>query len=315
MGFDREALIAACAQHGRVARVVVAAVRGSAPRETGTAMLVWPGGQEGTIGGGTLEHELTRRACVTLAAGQDTPVLSRHALGPEMGQCCGGRVDVLTEIYDRQNAASLPEDIIARGPGEMPLSVRRVLATARGGEGPAQPQLLDGWMVEPVARATREVWIWGAGHVGRALIGVLSPLPDIALTWVDTHRERFPDTIPDGVTILPVAEPTRLAAHAPADATNLIVTYSHTLDLALCDALLRRGARFTGLIGSATKWIRFRKRLADMGHTPERIATITCPIGDPALGKHPQQIALGVAAQLLHLDAQPAFIAPKESSA
>ena len=126
-------------------------------------MLVWPDGQEGTIGGGTLEHELTRRACGALTAGQDAPVLSRHALGPEMGQCCGGRVDVLTEIYDSKSAASLPQDIIARGPGEMPLSVRRVLAAVRGGQDPVQPKLLDGWMIEPVARATREVWIWGCG--------------------------------------------------------------------------------------------------------------------------------------------------------
>lgn len=315
MGFDREALIAACARHGRVARVVVAAVRGSAPREAGTAMLIWQGGQDGTIGGGRLEHELTGRARAQLAAGGSERVFGRHALGPEMGQCCGGSVDMLTEVYDSESAAALPEDIVARGPGEMPLAVRRLLAEARNGKSLPEARYLNGWMVEPVSRNKMSVWIWGAGHVGRALVNVLAPLPDMTLTWVDTHPDRFPETIPEGVTALPAAEPARLIPHAPRDAAHLIVTYSHALDLALCDGLLRHGARFTGLIGSATKWARFRKRLAAMGHPAERIGTITCPIGDPGLGKHPQQIALGVAAQLLHLGAQPVQIAPEENTA
>jgi len=143
------------------------------------------------------------------------------------------------------------------------------------------------------------LWIWGAGHVGRALVDVMAPLPDWSITWIDVAADRFPDTCPDGVTILPAADPARLVAHAPAEAHHLIVTYSHELDLALCHALLSHDFAAAGLIGSATKWARFRSRLRDLGHAPAQISRIACPIGDPSLGKHPQAIAVGVAAALM----------------
>lgn len=144
------------------------------------------------------------------------------------------------------------------------------------------------------------IWIWGAGHVGRALIPVLAPLPGAQITWVDTTPERFPDPMPDGPAPLIAADPPRALRHAPETASHVIVTYSHDIDLALCNALLQRDFHFAGLIGSATKWARFRTRLAALGHAPARIARITCPIGDPTLGKHPAQLAVGVAAQLLN---------------
>ena len=155
------------------------------------------------------------------------------------------------------------------------------------------------WMIEPLARAARPLWVWGAGHVGRAIVATLAPLPGIEVTWVDTARDRFPEQIPEGVTMLPAADPAILVPHVPVTAEHLILTYSHALDLALCDALLRRGFAACGLIGSASKWARFRKRLAALGHEPARIAGISCPIGQPSFGKHPQEIAVGVAAEIL----------------
>ncbi|WP_281984784.1 xanthine dehydrogenase accessory protein XdhC [Thalassorhabdomicrobium marinisediminis] len=141
------------------------------------------------------------------------------------------------------------------------------------------------------------LWIWGGGHVGRAIARVMAPFEDRDITVIDTTAERMPD-LPEGVAPLVAADPVRVVAHAPANADHLILTYSHDLDLALCDALLRHGFASAGLIGSATKKARFRSRLSAMGHTPEAIARIACPIGDPALGKHPQAIAIGVAAAL-----------------
>ncbi|MEP3330747.1 xanthine dehydrogenase accessory protein XdhC [Sedimentitalea sp.] len=297
MGFDLQDLRATVAEHGRVVRVVIAAIRGSSPREVGAAMLVWETGQSGTIGGGTLEYEAAEAARSTTRRG-----LSHHALGPDLGQCCGGAVSLLTETYDAETLARLDPEVIARPVSEnadMPMAVRRILAQARSqGSAPA-PQLVDGWMIEPVHVPARPLWIWGAGHVGRALVQVLSPMPDLAITWVDTAPNRFPDDVPSGVTVVPAAKPAELVRHAPAHAEHLILTYSHTLDLDLCHRLLCHDFAFAGLIGSKTKWARFRSRLAALGHPPDRIAHITCPIGDPSLGKHPQMIAVGVAASLM----------------
>lgn len=143
------------------------------------------------------------------------------------------------------------------------------------------------------------LWIWGAGHVGRALIHSLSPLPHLAITWIDTAQNRFPQTIPATVTKAIASDPPLLMTHAPQDAHHLILTYSHDIDLALCHAALTHGFASCGLIGSATKWRRFRTRLRQLGHSDAQISRITCPIGLPGLGKHPQAIAIGVASRLL----------------
>ena len=294
--FDAQALAAALACAPRVVRVVLAEVKGSSPREVGAAMLVWPGGQSGTIGGGALEYAAAEGARAMLAAGEAVR-FERVPLGPALGQCCGGAVALLSEVYE-----AVPEgEVVARAVSgaPMPLAVKRLLAAQRG-EGVAPvAQLVQGWFIEPVARPSRQVWVWGAGHVGRALVAVLAPLPDLAITWVDTAPGRFPDTIPPGVTAVPVADPAALVAHAPKGAEHLVLTYSHALDLELCHRILAHGFARLGVIGSATKAARFRARLHDLGHLPTEIQRIACPIGDTSLGKHPQAIALGVATELL----------------
>ena len=302
MSFDRDALARVVAAHGAVVRVVVAEVAGSAPREVGAAMLVWASGQEGTIGGGALEFEAAARARAMLGSAAADRV-ERMPLGPALNQCCGGAVVLLSELWTAGRLAACSEGpVVARplpgAPQEMPLAVKRLLAQARGeGRRPAAG-VVQGWMVEPVTAPEREVWIWGAGHVGRALVAVLAPLPGLRLTWIDTDAGRFPD-LPAGVVQRIAARPADLVEEAPEAAEHLVLTFSHSLDLELCHRLLGHGFRTLGLIGSATKWARFRSRLAALGHAEARIARIRCPIGDPGLGKHPQAIAIGVAADLL----------------
>ena len=298
--FDRLALRVAVETHGRVARVVIAAFDGSSPRETGAAMLVWAAGQSGTIGGGALEWQAMQDARAMLATGHMIKV-DRVPLGPALGQCCGGAVTLLTEVYDANTVSALPADVIARATDgrDMPLAVKRLLANARGMGALPQSQLLQGWFIEPVSRPQLQLWVWGAGHVGRALVHTLAPLPDVAITWVDVALDRFPETIPPNARALPVPNPADAVALAPRSAEHLILTYSHALDLDLCHRLLAHGFAHAGLIGSATKWARFRSRLSALGHTPGQIARIQCPIGDPSLGKHPQQIAIGVATAFL----------------
>lgn len=272
-----EALIAA---HGPVARVLVVEARGSVPRGGGTSMAVWGDGFDGTIGGGALEWRALAMAREVLRTG-GARVL-RIPLGPDLGQCCGGAVTLAVERLDAVPAVPW---------------VRRV-------EGAAPAPALtgfafrDGWLREEGATPEREIWIWGAGHVGAALTAVLAPMPASAVTLIDDASDRFPP-VPIGVTRLLAGDMPRAMAHAPAEAAHVILTYSHEIDLALCHAALTRGFRFCGLIGSKTKWSRFRSRLAALGHGKEAIDRITCPIGDPALGKHPQAIAVGVAVGLL----------------
>ena len=299
--FDLADVQAAVAAQGRVVRVVVTQTAGSVPREVGAAMLVWAEGQAGTIGGGALEWQAAQGARDVLASGQNR--VDRLALGPNIGQCCGGSVGLVSEVWDAARLAALEVGagmVLRRVWGDAPKPLALARAEARARDRGVVPGLMlaDGWLMEPLFHAPRALWVWGAGHVGRAIVGVLAPLPDFAITWVDTVENRFP-AIPQGVARLVAPEPGVVVPMAPVGAEHLILTYSHALDLDLCHRLLGHGFGACGLIGSDSKWARFRARLAALGHTPAQIARIDCPIGDPGLGKHPQAIALGVGAALL----------------
>lgn len=294
MSFDLETLKRATSRHGSVCRVVIAQVKGSAPREVGTAMLVWADGQSGTIGGGRLEYDAAAMARKNLDRGIAHSAKS-FALGPQLGQCCGGAVVLSFEVFTQGTLpTTFPHAHPVMAVLSQPSSVTQAIAA-----GVDHTAMIDDWLVEHIMRPKHPVWIYGAGHVGRALVDVLAPLPDFDITWIDTEPARFPDDIPETVTVLPAADPEKAVRHAPRDAHHLILTYSHDMDLMLCDAALRHGFASAGLIGSATKWARFRGRLASLGHTDAQIARITCPIGDPGLGKHPQAIAVGVVAGLV----------------
>jgi xanthine dehydrogenase accessory factor len=227
--------------------------------------------------------------------------MDRVPLGPALGQCCGGAVTLLTEVFESATLPRPEAGVFARSVDgrAMPLAVKRLLAPARGTGVLPGATLVQGWMLEPVPADRQPLWIWGAGHVGRALVAVLAPLPGLAITWVDVAQDRFPDVQLPDVTILPAADPALLVPHCPAGAAHLVLTYSHALDLELCHRLLSHGFGSLGLIGSQTKWARFRSRLRALGHTDPQTARICCPIGDPRLGKHPQAIAIGVAQDIL----------------
>ncbi|MEL6584515.1 MAG: xanthine dehydrogenase accessory protein XdhC, partial [Pseudomonadota bacterium] len=193
----------------------------------------------------------------------------------------------------------------------LPFSARKAAQAIREGHGPAL-HLNDGWLIEATRPAKTSLYLYGAGHVGRAICSVFECLP-FGITLIDDAPERFPNPVPSEVAPLLAKNPADAVATAPHDAIHLVLTYSHALDLEICHRVLSRDFRHVGLIGSATKAARFRRRLAELGHPPERIARLACPIGDRSLGKEPKAIAIGVAAEMIRLS--DAVAAPAKDTA
>jgi len=292
MCLDLSELSQKVATHGRVARVVVAAVQGSTPRDQGAAMLVWQQGQCGTIGGGALEYQAVEAARAALCSCDTwSRSLRRVPLGPALGQCCGGSVSLLTEVFGAAECEYL--ETLAQNVAAIARPVTSGVPPRAG----SAPGFSQAQFSETLAAARRSIWIYGAGHVGRALVDLLPQL-GYDVTWIDTDSARFPEGEAPHVSRLIAKDPAEVVRYAPHDARHLILTYSHALDLEICHRILGHGFRSAGLIGSATKWARFQTRLAKLGHSPAQIARIDCPIGLPELGKSPVAIALGVACVL-----------------
>ena len=316
---------------GDLVSVIVAAAEGSAPREAGAWMLVDRDGQGGTIGGGRLEWEATQtaRAMLTEPAAPWRRALRDYPLGPDLEQCCGGFVRLLYERVGKEELAQLPATAPAGGivlhplaSGAAPESVSdrqaaktlpfplvKTVAEILSGQTPRATALIeveaDCWLLHPVEAPGRPLYLFGAGHVGRAIVRTLEGLP-FAVTWIDTDEARFPAGLPAGlpadVRRLVSDDPAAVAAAAPDGAFHLVLTYSHALDFDICRALLA-GNRFgfAGLIGSETKRARFFKRFRDAGIGEAALARLTCPIGVPGIaGKEPATIAVTAVAQLLH---------------
>jgi xanthine dehydrogenase accessory factor len=158
----------------------------------------------------------------------------------------------------------------------------------------------DVWR-EPLSAPPTPLALFGAGHVGRALVLALAPLP-FAVRWIDSRDGAFPQHVPANATPVPTADPEAEIARLPADALVLVMTHEHPLDLAITAAALARGFPFVGLIGSASKRARFEKRFRAIGLPERRIRELACPIGLPGIeGKEPAVIAASVVAQLLQV--------------
>ena len=157
-------------------------------------------------------------------------------------------------------------------------------------------------LFEVFPRTAMEIVLFGAGHVGQALIKILSEL-DAHISWVDSRPDFLPEECPLGVEKIYLETPEDIIKEIPEGAYVVIVTHDHSLDYRLTKALLDEGNfSYLGLIGSKTKAERFRKRLKHDGFDEQSIARVTCPIGMPGLeGKLPMQVAVAIAAQILSL--------------
>jgi xanthine dehydrogenase accessory factor len=158
------------------------------------------------------------------------------------------------------------------------------------------------WLASPCHPFTTQLFLFGAGHVGAALVSVLGQLP-CRITWVDERVSLCPSALPANTVFEATDTPEAVVSQAPPGASFLVMTHSHPLDQALAEQILRRGDfGWFGLIGSRTKRIQFERRLLARGIPPAVLARMQCPVGLPGIdGKQPAVIAVAVAAQLLQV--------------
>ena len=251
--------------HEQACLVTLHSARGSSPREPGAWMAVFAEGSVGTVGGGRLEYEAIAQARQWLLAQTRGKTLRKFALGPALGQCCGGEVQLGFECVGAADIASLRERLQA----------------------PRQP-----------------IALFGAGHVGQALVRVLIGLP-FRVHWIDSREQVFPQDLPLDIQDEHSDPPSAVVADLLPQSRVLVMSFSHAEDLQVIASCLRRQRQrqdlpFVGLIGSASKWASFRRQLLARGFTQDELAHVTCPIGVAGIvGKQPAVIAVAVAAQLL----------------
>lgn len=305
--------------------VTVAGVRGSAPREIGAKMIVTGTETVGTIGGGQLEYQSTRVAVNML--GQRLSTLRSFPLGSSMGQCCGGVVEILFEplsdglplwlrdlraIHGQRERAIVATRISKAHPSKFVVTENEVYGNGSEGTAAAMIQKARVLLVtnpvatrdvqeffEPVIGTDLNIAVFGAGHVGSAVVKALSGL-DCNIRWIDNRRGMFRQ-VPANVRIVETADPALEVAALPPGSFYLVMTHSHALDFNICDRILRRtDAAYCGLIGSRSKRRRFEKRYRQQGMPQQVLDNLTCPIGvDGISGKKPAEIAVAAAAEIL----------------
>ncbi len=250
------------ANSGLAVLVEIEAVKGSSPRETGTFMLVSATSLWETIGGGQFEYMAIDHARAMLEGKTSIETLD-IPLGPEIGQCCGGRI-LLRFTKVTQAVADA-------------LSARLKQAEEH------QPA----------------VFIFGAGHVGKALAQTLSLLP-LSISVIETRRTEL-NGLPEGVVAHLTALPEAMVKDMPAGGAAIIVTHDHALDFLIArEALVRQDLSYIGMIGSKTKRATFASWLTHEGGTTN-LENLTLPIGGSLVkDKRPAVIAALVAAEVLH---------------
>ncbi|NNF67138.1 MAG: xanthine dehydrogenase accessory protein XdhC [Gammaproteobacteria bacterium] len=314
--------------------VTVSGTRGSTPRETGAKMLVSMSNSFGTVGGGQLEHECLAIAAKWLRERTTPQTFSRRfTLGANCGQCCGGVVDILFEQIECKKAGWLTElqhSLEQKSAGVSLTATesfagfeKRIVNMNRTGRDDALTRTairlhesdelpcrrtvtLDGLQVPVFFEALQpvgfEVTIFGAGHVGSALVASLAPL-NCRVRWIDGRDDIFPASVPANTQVLNIDPLQTLAEQGTAGQYCVVMTHSHPLDLEICARILQRDdIAYCGLIGSVAKRRQFVKRLKNLGLNNTQIDRLICPIGIAGIsGKKPAEIAVAVSAQLLQL--------------
>ena len=240
-------------QHSDQACVLVTifSTKGSTPRATGSKMLVTQQQSMFSIGGGHLEHQAIKLSRAMLTEANTQAFIKNFSLGASLGQCCGGRVELLFEAFYPQN---------------------------------------------------RQIAIFGAGHIAKALVPILEQLP-CSIVWADSRADLFPEQHTRHTRRVICEDLNQVIEDLKINCHVLIMTHNHQLDQQLCETLLKRSHQgFIGVIGSTTKWKKFKLRLLNKGYTPQQVAAICCPIGMAEIkGKLPMEVAVSVSAQFIQM--------------
>ncbi|MCW8925467.1 MAG: xanthine dehydrogenase accessory protein XdhC [Xanthomonadales bacterium] len=303
--------------------LTVIETRGSAPRGSGARMIVTGDTCRGSVGGGQLEHQCT--AVATQMLDRHEPArLQKFVLGAALDQCCGGAVEVLFEpirgdvpawlktLYEtdlqRQGAVLATElnnqprkTLIHAGSHDSPLPESVVQAARAMLSGSEKTHRVEDVLLENIRSPELNIAVFGAGHVGTALVGILAGI-DAEIRWIDDREDIFRQ-VPDGVRTIHAPSPAVEAANMPPGSYYLVMTHSHQLDLGICLTILARNdAAYCGLIGSASKRKRFEKRFLEHGLEQAQVDQLVCPIGIAGIGgKLPGEIAIATAAEILQV--------------
>lgn len=314
------AMLDALARGERVVLCSILASSGSSPRGAGARMAVFADGHTlGTIGGGAVEHTAAQRAMECLHT--ETPELRSYDLRPDevesVGMICGGRVTVYSQVFSPDSEAEIAalrrwREVLG---GEenawllMALSGERVqrfeVLTAQ--EIPADKREYftakavwrDELYVEPICRAGR-VYVFGGGHVGRALVPVLATLGFPVVVFDNREALAKPENYPAACEVIfgdfgNIYEKIALTANDYA----VIMTPGHSADFEILTQVLQSGASYIGCIGSKHKVAKTRELLLTRGFAHADIARIHSPIGLPILAETPEEIAVSIAAEMI----------------
>ncbi|MEM6902846.1 MAG: xanthine dehydrogenase accessory protein XdhC [Pseudomonadota bacterium] len=288
---------------GPVAMVTILATEGSVPREAGARMVITKDTIQGSIGGGKLEFIAIDQARASLDETPGSWRVQDYPLGPLLNQCCGGRVRLLVEHLDSDQIDWLMDE-----PGDKRLVILlKDEAVQRDWQSAPSVELLaakgdrpdaGAAFIDPTEFTHSPVLMFGAGHVGQAIMNASQGLP-LDFSWYDNRPEMA------GTNRLAIADIDKMveqARHCHRDTPVLILTHDHDLDYQLLAAAMASEATFIGLIGSGTKRARFTSRLSKEGVSDADLTRLVCPIGLADVpGKQPEVIAIAVLAQLLSL--------------
>lgn len=292
-----------------VVLVTVAEIKGSAPREAGACMCVSANTQAGTIGGGTLEYKAIATARELLLS-KTRWIHQQLGLGPALGQCCGGRVELIIERLEEKDLLWLEQCLAKEQAGTLVsnykvgsreksvLASRSVQACFR-----SHRDTLDHteqWQLEqPTHPGQFHLLLFGAGHLGKAIVPLLATLP-CSVRWIDARENTFSTDEYKNIQNEWLEAPTLALRDAPAGSLALVMTHNHALDFEITTAALAHAnIAWVGLIGSDSKRRQLERQLHKQ-QNPLSTDRLECPIGQRHADlRDPAELAIVLTAALL----------------